>query len=637
MSRFTAPAVALILLGPIASAAEKPTFASHPALHPLPVASSRPMEKGPALFVDAARGDDRHDGTQDKPWKTVAHALAKLKPGDTLYLRGGRYYETVDLTVSGTAEKLITVRAYPGELAILDSGYREFHDDPATAWEPYPRGGKDEYRSTKAYTQGGGFGNFADSMVPFHRYMTFSDLRSATELWHDGVAKRADDPKGIYAGPGTHRDPETGRIHIRLSHTELAGLGKSAYRGETDPRKLPLVIAGHDYALTIKGAKHVRVQDLVVRGAKRAAARIEKAEDIELDGLTLYGSGSALRVDSARNLKLLRSALRGHAAPWHSRSHHKYRASSGYLTFMTGSNIEVGWCELTDHHDGILMHGVDGMQFHHNIVDNFNDDGIEVGPQKERGKTFIYQNRISRCLSTFTLHGKKPNPVKTEEGSGVYIYRNVIDLRRGIYRSPPEQPDPSGAFLNAPSGMVAHDHGSPTWPNYYVYHNTLILPANSFHSVYGFHFGAHSHDTRRRVFNNIFVQVEGTPGLVFQAKPDEDFQADGNLHWGMKSGPMFKGDYFDKLRRSSLFEASKKHYPPGWAANDRFADPKFLAFAGSDEQQPDLRLQKDSPAIDAGVELPAEWPDPLRKQDKGKPDMGALPLGSEPLRVGIQR
>ena len=31
---------------------------------------------------------------------------------------------------------------------------------------------------------------------------------------------------------------------------------------------------------------------------------------------------------------------------------------------------------------------------------------------------------------------------------------------------------------------------------------------------------------------------------------------------------------------------------------------------------------------------PAEWPDPLRKEDRGKPDVGALPLGAAPLRVG---
>ena len=46
-------------------------------------------------------------------------------------------------------------------------------------------------------------------------------------------------------------------------------------------------------------------------------------------------------------------------------------------------------------------------------------------------------------------------------------------------------------------------------------------------------------------------------------------------------------------------------------------------------------MRKDSPAIDAGQPIPAEWPDPLREQDKGAPDSGALPLGMKPWGVGI--
>src|SRR5262249_5032902 len=159
-----------------------------------------------------------------------------------------------------------------------------------------------EFRSTKSYASGGGFGNFADSMVPFQRYMTFADLRSTNELCHPGLGNRADDPAGIYAGPGVRRDPQTGRIHVRLAHTRLAGLGERSYRGETDPRKLPLVIAGHDQALRIEGARHIRVQDLVIRGAQRATVMISSSEAIELDGVTLYGGSSALRVDSTRGL-----------------------------------------------------------------------------------------------------------------------------------------------------------------------------------------------------------------------------------------------------------------------------------------------------------------------------------------------
>src|SRR5262249_3834213 len=151
------------------------------------------------------------------------------------------------------------------------------------------------------------------------------------------------------------RDQETGRIHIRLAHTELAGLGANAYRGETNPRKLPLVVAAAEYAMQIQGARHLRIQDLVVRGAKRAAIHIENAEDIELDGVTLYGGQMALRTGGVNGLRVVDSAFRGHAAPWHSRAHHKYRASAGYLVMAGGKGFEFSRCEFTDNHDFLSL------------------------------------------------------------------------------------------------------------------------------------------------------------------------------------------------------------------------------------------------------------------------------------------
>jgi hypothetical protein len=632
----------LFIAQPVAAGAGQAKFASHPPLRSLPAASTRPLARGPACFVDAAKGDDKQDGSQGKPWKTLAHAISNLQPGDTLYLRGGTYYESVVVALAGTAEKPITIRAFPGELAILDAGLREFVEDPATAWEPAPGGTEAEYRSTKAYRAGGGFGNFADSMIPFHRYMNFADLRSRNELYLPELNNRQDDPRGIYCGPGVRRDPQTGRIHVRLAHTTLAGLGKDAYRGETDARKLPLVISGHEYALRIEGARHVRIQDLVVRGAERSAVLITRdqedisqhAEDIELDGVTLYGSGSALRASHTRRLKIVNSFLRGHSAPWHSRFTVKNRSGSGYLVVAEGSDFEIAHSELTDHHDCITFHGLDGLKFHHNLVDNFNDDGIEPGPKKERGTTLVYQNLISRTLNPFTAHANKPTPVEAEPGSGLFVYRNVVDLRQGTYKAPPAEPDPSGAFLNTPTQLICHDHGSPIHAVYYVYHNTFLLGESAFRGYYAFTWAGHTRGTTRRVFNNLFVQAKGLPGLnLGGASADDDFQADGNLHWGVVDGPKHEGDFFAPLRRSPLFQASKQRYAPGWGANDLFADPRFAAL-GESAAASDFRLLRGSAAIDAGVPISKEWPDPLRASDEGKPDLGALPLNSPGFVVG---
>src|SRR5262245_7429798 len=66
---------------------------SHPPLRVPPPLQAGELTKGPAYFVDSARGDDAHDGSKAAPWQTVNHAIGHLKAGDTLYLRGGVYYE----------------------------------------------------------------------------------------------------------------------------------------------------------------------------------------------------------------------------------------------------------------------------------------------------------------------------------------------------------------------------------------------------------------------------------------------------------------------------------------------------------------------------------------------------------------
>jgi len=400
---------------------------------------------------------------------------------------------------------------------------------------------------------------------------------------------------------------------------------------------VPLVVAGHEYALRILNARHLRLQDVVIRGAKRAPILIEDAEHIELDGVTLYAGQIALRTARVNDLRVVDSALRGHAAPWHSRAHHKYRASAGYLVMADGNHFEFARSEFTDHHDFIALVRVENARFHDNFVDNFNDDGFEPGPKRERGRIVIERNYLGRCLSPFTAHGKKPVPVEGVPGSGVYICRNIVDLRRGTYKITPTMPDPSGAFLDEPTGGIAHDHGSPLHAIAYVYHNTFLMQGGPWRGYYAFTWGSHTRGTTRRVFNNLFVQIERLAELNFTAvSAADDFQCDANLHWSLREGPGYAGDFFGKFRASPLFAASRRQYAPGWSANDLFADPKFAALDADATRPLDLHLREDSPAIGAGVALPAEWPDSLRSSDGARPDMGALPHGGAPLMVGVR-
>lgn len=597
------------------------------------------MDKGPAYFVDPVKGSDRQDGTQQKPWQTANHAVKQLKPGDTLYLRGGIYWEKIVASLKGTTGAPIILRSYPGELVILDGGHREFFEDPAGAWEPFTSGGEGEYRSRKPYAGAHVGGNFGDSLVPLRTYGSFVDLRSLQEH-EDRKQKTA---TGVYVGPGVKREDSTGRIHIRLKHTTLKGLGDENYRGETDPRKMQLVIASDDTTLDIRAARHFRLQDIVIRGAS-TAVRVTDSEAMEFDGVTIYAVRYGMIVTNTSGLRVQNSAFRGFDAPWHPRA-------SGtdvdcfcpldLVTLKSGRNMEFAYNEFTDHHDCIEIGDVDVLKFHHNYVDHFNDDGIDVDLQ-ELGTYQIYQNRISRCLTAFSIHRSS---VSTDDTKGLYICRNIIDLRRGTYSNPPSSPnewneDELNGGVNR-RGRVIGDHGSPIWPPIFFYHNTVLQKHSPWRAQYGSGLGASGmKQTRRRVFNNVFVHhhllEEKSKGFVFAPKPAEmDLQVDGNLFWGLDKQPAGKEDFLGRFQKSNEFEESKKRYAPGWSAHDLIADPRFNHLSTDFAKPTDLTLQKTSPAVNAGVALPKEWPDPLREKDPS-PDIGAVPLGVSPWNIGIR-
>ncbi|GIW78659.1 MAG: hypothetical protein KatS3mg105_0466 [Gemmatales bacterium] len=640
-------------------------YLSHPPMRPLPRPSDRPMAKTPAYFVDPGKGSDKNPGTKEKPFATINHAIERLRPGETLYLRGGIYYEHVDVIVSGKPKQPITIRSYPGELAILDGGLREFFETPANAWEPFKGGADGEFVSTRTYPQfakrpilnaflAAGWepfigieeqrpvvqGNFADSMVPLHGYRTLADLRDNSMLWD---VKSKFDSGGVYCGPGLYYNRQTKRIHIRLAHTNLEGLGSASYRGVTDPRKIPLVVSGPcgTDVLRLNGVKHIVLQDFVLRGASGSPLiNVYNGEDITFDGLTAFGGSPGLLVKAVSRFRIVNCAFRGLAAPWSSRASMKYRGTPSYLIITQRNqpqnrDFEFAYNEFTDGHDFAWLRYVKNLKFHHNYVDNFNDDGLEVGALKRDQELYIFQNLVSRCLLTLTLHEmeRDESPADVDPGSGVFICRNVFDLRRGVFKSVPTKPDPRGKFLDG-SCMLCGDHGGPVWPHYYFYHNTVVRADPAWRGYYGFGIGGRGlRRSKRRVFNNIFVQLQGIPGLNF-ASNDDDVVVDGNLHWGVADGPSYKGDFFKNQGRQFAFR--NKEWPREWMRRDLFADPKFAKLTLNINDSAELTLRESSPAINAGVNIPDSWFDPLRMADQGVPDIGAFPHGQKPWQIGVR-
>ena len=70
-------------------------------------------------FYVAPNGNNTNPGTKEKPFATIQAGVNQLQPGDTLLVRAGIYRETIVFPRSGTAEKPITVKPYPGEKPVV--------------------------------------------------------------------------------------------------------------------------------------------------------------------------------------------------------------------------------------------------------------------------------------------------------------------------------------------------------------------------------------------------------------------------------------------------------------------------------------------------------------------------------------
>lgn len=72
-----------------------------------------------ATYYVATNGLDSANGSLGAPWATVNHAAIKMVAGDTVFIHGGTYRETVYIWKSGSGTSPITYQAYPGEVPVI--------------------------------------------------------------------------------------------------------------------------------------------------------------------------------------------------------------------------------------------------------------------------------------------------------------------------------------------------------------------------------------------------------------------------------------------------------------------------------------------------------------------------------------
>ncbi len=637
---------------------ELPRFASCQPLRPLPPASAKQAIAGPAKFVDATHGNDEADGSEQRPWRSINFAMRQLAAGETLYLRGGTYFENVYCSAVGRADAPICIRAYPGEQAILDGGIPEFFNSAQTAWEPSADGG---YRSTKRYKGiRDVLGLFGDSLVGLQTYWHSSDLLADNELWIDDPQRKTM-VAPVYCGPGLFYDKESGYIYCRLAHTNIRNDRVANYAGETDPRKLPLVIAPfNSVPLFVDQAMHVKFQDLVIRGGGFNTVVLQFGIDLEFDNVVVYGGTYCLRSRGTGPCKFMNSALHGMIPPWAFRSENGLYTYTGdaYDPWITGKQTEnarniarlpthavlvmegseefevfyypynhdweISYCEFTDGHDGVYVNG-QNMRFHHNLLDTFQDDALYLS-----SPTFwvsddvrVYQNYLRSVSTAFGFHS-----YGGPDGH-IYIYRNIVDMRDPRHFERPTPDKPEGGLFNA---GITVKHGSEMIGTESVawYQNTLIGPTQSAGFAHYLVYNT-SEKTSRQVFNNLILYLNGPPSGLVPIEP-HNVRCDGNLYWSLDPTKPMPEDFLARARKQIMPKSGPATTRP-IEEHGIVANPQFMKFDLNPTATCDYRLTDQSPAAGAGVVLPKELEDPLRPDVGAAPDVGALQRGS-PLSVG---
>ncbi|MGE5498977.1 MAG: right-handed parallel beta-helix repeat-containing protein [Syntrophothermus sp.] len=90
-----------------------------------------PVLLGSQFFI-ALIGNNSNPGTADQPFASLSRAASlmstTIKPGDTIWVKGGTYPETstISISKSGTPSLMYNIWAWPGERALLDYSAQAF-------------------------------------------------------------------------------------------------------------------------------------------------------------------------------------------------------------------------------------------------------------------------------------------------------------------------------------------------------------------------------------------------------------------------------------------------------------------------------------------------------------------------------
>lgn len=454
-------------------------------------------------------GSDQNRGTLKKPWRTVAHALQQVGPGDVINLRGGTYYEhELVVEAAGTASAPITIQSYPGERAVIDGGVPFFQTVPNSEWQLVD----DElqlYRSRRTFPDDYDFVRawLVDDDVQLVEYESAANLESTNYGPLNGM-------EPFYMGPGVQLRAD-GHLYIRLVYnpndlTDASGNPIPPTPRETNPNRNRIAVAFSKYLFRLDGASHLRIKNLDLVHSRYIFDVRNGSHHVLLSGCRVSFSNYGIVIREESHAWEITGCEFTNGAPdyiyWTDVKNRVGDVVEAYPEFQSAAISGV----LVDSHihhnlfrdtfDGLdVERGSRDTRITDNIFKQVRDDAINLA--RGIGNVEVSHNLLWHVMGGIAnlSSGGRPGPV--------YIHHNVIDNsayqrggRPGNYR------EDNWPVWTIGSPFPGHDDGKKaSW--WKVYNNTIITRQDDGHRWSPAGPDEVSGNPEKAVLNNIFYII----------------------------------------------------------------------------------------------------------------------------------
>lgn len=564
---------------------------------------------GRQLFV-SPEGDDAGTGELVHPWRTLDHAVEQLRPGDTLFLRGGTYRErSVAVRARGAPGAPITIANFAGEEVVIDGSFPEFQTPHNDEWT-LVAAETGLWRSKRSYGSGTFFGKMevAGHLYALNVYKDFGAIAARETTWREDGH--------YYLGPGLHWSQEDGHIYVRLQPPDPKAIHGRVFPVPeiADPRRNRLFIGNQTRGVWLDGARHLVVKGIGIRHFLRPLD-VGPGVALTLHDLEIVPGRTGVVIGKdVRNVQLRGVTVDAGFPAWVSWRDVKSGPRVAAHLKLTGlilrgqtDCISITHSRFIDVFDGITAVGnPERLSVRNNEFDRVIDDALQLGTAAAHVE-FAYNLVLGPGPSH---HGSGPSRAPGTK----YIHHNVIDARNDELYSRVGEGKPGWRYHIVFPTHSMKSAGPDPWK---IYNNTIMFRRNTNNAGAGQERKGPRSGPVHEVYNNIFVQHSDYRASRGAELSDGAEIFDGNLyHRNVPDArtPLFRSwrngeetrsfASLAEFRSSSFAAVTRSYYPPGWEHAGVEADPILR-----NPDRRDYRPASGGPAAHGALDLGAKgWP-----------------------------